>query len=80
MMSQEDIYIGKCCFCGLECNPSSQSCGACPRAMTSYEFGWASLPEHLKYIYDNGDQEESDESTEKDSEEEQEDSVEEKDT
>jgi hypothetical protein len=22
---------GYCCFCNEECNPASQSCGACPR-------------------------------------------------
>lgn len=51
-MSQEyKDNIGKCCLCGSECNPSSQTCGACPRAMTSYEFGWGGLPEHLKHLY-----------------------------
>ena len=24
---------GYCCFCNSECNPCSQSCGACPRRM-----------------------------------------------
>ena len=22
---------GKCCYCGEECNPASQSCGSCAR-------------------------------------------------
>lgn len=26
-----DFEEGTCCFCGNPCNPSSQSCGRCPR-------------------------------------------------
>jgi hypothetical protein len=25
--------VGYCCMCGGECNPASQTCGACPRKM-----------------------------------------------
>lgn len=28
---EEPIEMGKCCFCGEECNPASQSCGRCIR-------------------------------------------------
>lgn len=26
-----NFSVGKCCFCGTECNPASQSCGQCLR-------------------------------------------------
>ncbi len=29
----EDWKEGTCCFCGDECNPASQSCGACTRRL-----------------------------------------------
>jgi predicted secreted acid phosphatase len=38
---------GKCCFCGGECNPYSQSCGMCSRTLTGYAMGWNSLPPYL---------------------------------
>lgn len=28
-MSDDDV--GKCCICGNDCNPASQTCGRCPR-------------------------------------------------
>ena len=31
--SDYNFDVGECCFCGCECNPLSQSCGACPRNM-----------------------------------------------
>lgn len=33
-------FISKCCFCGFECNPCSQSCGTCSRETTEYSIGW----------------------------------------
>ena len=38
---------GKCCFCGDECNPLSQSCGSCSRGISGAVFGLP-VPEHLK--------------------------------
>lgn len=35
-----EYEIGKCCFCGDECNPDSQSCGSCARDMTMMSMGW----------------------------------------
>jgi len=38
--SQKDNYedfmseFGKCCFCGDDCNPLSQSCGRCARVVS----------------------------------------------
>ena len=29
-----DNSIGKCCFCGGDCNPCSQACGRCARDLT----------------------------------------------
>lgn len=39
--------IGICCYCGDECNPLSQSCGACARGLSGRAFGFK-VPEHLK--------------------------------
>jgi|SaaInlStandDraft_7_1057024.scaffolds.fasta_scaffold147958_1 hypothetical protein len=30
----------KCCFCGCDCNPLSQSCGVCARQQTMRSIGW----------------------------------------
>lgn len=35
-----DNEVGKCCFCGCDCNICSQSCGKCARGFTlSYGCG-----------------------------------------
>lgn len=44
---QEDMGIGKCCFCGDDCNPMSQSCGSCARGMSGAVLGLP-VPEYLK--------------------------------
>lgn len=31
--------LGKCCYCGEECNINSQSCGYCAKKMTNYYLG-----------------------------------------
>lgn len=31
MCTATSFEPGTCCFCGNECNPASQACGACPR-------------------------------------------------
>lgn len=36
----EEEVRGACCFCGYECNPCSQACGACARSATGYTLGW----------------------------------------
>ena len=33
METETENEIGKCCFCGDECNPMSQCCGRCMRGM-----------------------------------------------
>lgn len=43
--------IGICCFCNGECNPCSQSCGRCMRALTGFSLGWNPLPDHLQYLH-----------------------------
>jgi len=30
----ENFQEGLCCFCGEECNPCSQACGRCARALS----------------------------------------------
>jgi hypothetical protein len=45
--AQEDMGIGKCCFCGDDCNPMSQSCGSCARGMSGAVLGLP-VPEYLK--------------------------------
>lgn len=43
MTTSEDesdfLDIGTCCFCGFECNPSSQSCGSCARGISGVAIG-----------------------------------------
>lgn len=39
--SEELEYeVGRCCFCGDDCNPDSQSCGGCARDMVMTSMGW----------------------------------------
>jgi hypothetical protein len=38
---------GTCCFCGFECNSSSQSCGFCTRGISGHSIGLP-VPAHLK--------------------------------
>lgn len=45
MSQQKDIGI--CCFCGQECNPYSQTCGRCARALTGFSLGWNPPPSCL---------------------------------
>ena len=40
--------IGKCCFCGDECNPCSQSCGRCARSVSLAAIGVAPLHPAVK--------------------------------
>lgn len=54
-MSKEDYRTyerSTCCFCGDECNASSQSCGRCSRNISGYSIGLVSeLPHHLKDVF-----------------------------
>ena len=38
--SESEEARGTCCFCGGECNPCSQSCGRCARAVSGRVLGW----------------------------------------
>lgn len=40
----------KCCICGFECNPSSQSCGSCTREVSAYSLGWIETPKIADYL------------------------------
>ena len=40
----------KCCICGFECNPSSQSCGSCAREVSAYSLGWIETPKIADYL------------------------------
>lgn len=37
---EDDPDVGTCCFCGGECNPSSQACGRCPREIGGWLLGF----------------------------------------
>lgn len=44
---EEEEEMGQCCFCGFECNPLSQSCGACSRGLSGVAVG-IPIPDHLQ--------------------------------
>jgi len=42
------MEIGVCCFCGLDCNFLSQSCGSCSRSLSVCSIGLNDVPNHLE--------------------------------
>lgn len=48
-MSQAVVQEGVCYYCGWECNPSSQACGACMREASMYGAGMkTAVPDYIK--------------------------------
>ena len=60
--------IGTCCYCGDECNISSQACRICMCSMSGYGIVHNSMPLHLRNFQPT--EEESKEELEEESEEE----------
>jgi hypothetical protein len=43
-IDQDLDLVNRCCFCGTECNPASQTCGRCPREIGGWILGYKKKP------------------------------------